>query len=359
MVGGGMGGSHRNEETFPRLATHMGFCKKEDLYLLVKAIVCVQRDYGRRDDRKQSRLKYLVDSWGIERFTQVVEQYYGKTVEPYRPLPKWEFKTYYGWGEQGDGKLYYGVHVQNGRLKGEAKKALRTVIERYELPVSLTPNQDMILCDVDPSWKADIMSTLAAGGVKDISEVDSLDQLAMACPAMPLCGLAIGEAERGLPDINRRMRASLEKIGLKDEAFIVRMTGCPNGCARPYMAEIGFVGDGPSTYQIYLGGSPDQTRLARVFMDKMKVADLEATLEPIFWFFKTRREGDEAFGDFCDRVGFEVLNEYIAAYVPPPTIQVLPKVGLRPEVFAKLQAAAEAKGTTLSDLASDVIDSKL
>jgi len=314
VVGGGMGRSHRNNDTFPALAQPLGYVKKEDIFYAVKAIVCVQRDYGRRDDRKQSRLKYLVHEWGIDKFRSVVEQYFGKKVEEYQPLPDWEFLDYVGWFEQGDGKLCYGIFVENGRLKGEMKKALRTIVDRYEIPVSLTGNQNIILCDLEPSWKEDIMSVLTAAGVKSEEEVDELQRFSMACPALPLCGLAIAEAERGLPDVNVRLRKLLEKVGLGEEHFVVRMTGCPNGCARPYMAEVGFVGDGPNSYQIWLGGCPNQTRLAELFMDRMKIDKLEETFEPFFVYFKEDRKPKETFGDFCARVGFASLKQYAETY---------------------------------------------
>jgi len=179
--------------------------------------------------------------------------------------------------------------TQNGRIKGDAKKALRAVIEKYGIPVTITANQNLILQEIEPGWKQDVLTTLAAGGVKDVAEWDSLERTSMACPALPLCGLAVTEAERGLPDINVRIRALLDKVGLKDETFIIRMTGCPNGCARPYMAELGFVGDGPNSYQIYLGGDPNQTRLAELYADRVKVKDLETFLEPIFVYFKSNR----------------------------------------------------------------------
>lgn len=212
-----------------------------------------QRDYGRRDDRRQARLKYLVHEWGIDRFRSVTEQYFGKKFGEFKPLPRWEFKDYLGWGEQGDGKLWYGIYVQNGRIKGDAKKALRAVIEKYGIPVTITANQNLILREIEPAWKADILAALSAGGVKDVEEWDSIERTSMACPALPLCGLAVTEAERGLPDINVRIRALLTRLGMPDETFIVRMTGCPNGCARPYMAELGFVGDGPNSYQVGCG----------------------------------------------------------------------------------------------------------
>jgi len=316
VVGGGMGRSHRNASTFPRLAEALGYVDKDDIFHVVKAIVATQRDYGRRDDRKLSRLKYLIEDWGIDKFRLVVEQYFGKKIQPFRPLPAWEFKDYLGWMEQGDGKLAYGVFVQNGRLKGEAKKALRTVIERYKLPVIITANQNLVLAEIDPSWKSDILTTLGNAGVRDVIDIDGIDRLSMACPALPLCGLAISEAERGLPDINLRIRSLLSRLGFDDsEQFVVRMTGCPNGCSRPYMAELGFVGDGPNSYQLWLGGTPTQTRLAEPFQERMKVQDLEKTLEPIFYYYKQRRRAGESLGDFTARIGFEDLRSYAQSYL--------------------------------------------
>ena len=199
----------------------------------MKAIVACQRDYGRRDDRKQARLKYLISEWGIDKFRAVTEQYLGKKFQEFKPLPAWEFLDYLGWDEQGDGNLFYGCLIQNGRLKGEMKAALRSVIEEYNLSVRLTPNQNIILCDIQPAWKSAIESTLRGVGIVPPAEVDSLDRFSMACPALPLCGLAIGEAERGLPDVSTRVRAMLDRLGLEGETIVMRMTGCPNGCAPP------------------------------------------------------------------------------------------------------------------------------
>eukprot|EP00239_Pterosperma_sp_CCMP1384_P005938 CAMPEP_0197855808 /NCGR_PEP_ID=MMETSP1438-20131217/27311_1 /TAXON_ID=1461541 /ORGANISM="Pterosperma sp., Strain CCMP1384" /LENGTH=676 /DNA_ID=CAMNT_0043471047 /DNA_START=58 /DNA_END=2088 /DNA_ORIENTATION=+ len=354
-VGGGMGRTHRNADTFPYLAESLGFVAKDDLFYAVKAVVACQRDYGRRDDRKQARLKYLIATWGIDKFRTVTEQYFGKSFQAEAPLPAWEMKTYLGWMDQGDGKEAYGISVMNGRLKGAQKMALRQVIERYELPVRLTGNQDIILCDIAPAWKQDIVDTLSKAGVVHTEDVDGIFQKSIACPAMPLCGLAIGEAERGLPQINTRLRAVMNKCGLKDLSPVIRMTGCPNGCARPYMAEIGFVADGPNSYQIWLAGCPAQTRLAQEYCMKMKVADLEKFFEPLFYFYKTRSADGEAFGDFCNRVGLDVLKKYQEVYVPPPTIKRLPRVMVEEEAFEALKAAAEEKGTTLSELASKAI----
>ncbi|KAL8129346.1 hypothetical protein V2J09_018501 [Rumex salicifolius] len=281
-VGGGMGRTHRLETTFPRLADPLGYVPKEDILYAIKAIVVTQRENGRRDDRKYSRMKYLLDSWGIDKFRSVVEQYYGKKFEPFQDLPEWEFESYLGWHEQGDGRLYYGLHVDSGRVKGVMKKTLREVIEKYNLNVRITPNQNIILCDIRKSWKRPITTVLAQAGLLQPRYVDPLNITAMACPAFPLCPLAITEAERGIPDILKRVRAVFEKVGLKyNESIVVRITGCPNGCARPYMAELGLVGDGPTSYQIWLGGTPNQSTLAKCFMNKVKLDDLEKWEGPI------------------------------------------------------------------------------
>jgi len=349
---------------------------KSHIFYAVKAICCAQRDYGRRDDRKQSRLKYLIHSWGVEKFKSVVEQYMGRAFEPLADLPPFEMPTYHGWNEQGDGKLWYGVHVVNGRLRGDAKKALRQVIERYELPVRLTANQDLLLTDIDPAWKSDILATLSAGGVKDASELDAIDATSIACPALPLCGLAITEAERGLPDVNRRLRDTMNRVGLpNDESVLIRMTGCPNGCARPYMAELGFVGDGPSSYQIWLGGTSDLTTLSKPFADRVKEADVETFFEPIFHAFKTGRQANERFGTWVNRVGFESIKKAQEEYeglpaaaaaavaapaaaapaVAPVAAGRLPRVMIEREAFEALKAYAEKHNTTLTDAATAAI----
>ncbi|XP_008786139.3 sulfite reductase [ferredoxin], chloroplastic-like [Phoenix dactylifera] len=311
-VGGGMGRTLRVETTFPCLGQPLGYVPKEDILYAVKAIVVTQRENGRRDDRKYSRMKYLVNEWGIEKFRSVVEQYYGKKFETFRELPEWEFKSYVGWHEQGDGAMFCGLHVDNGRIGGIVKKTLREIIENYNLNVRLTPNQNIILCDIDHSWKEAITMALTEAGLLDPTYVDPLNITAMACPALPLCPLAITEAERGIPSILKRVRAVFDKVGIKhDESVVIRVTGCPNGCARPYMAELGFVGDGPNSYQIWLGGTPNQTTLAKCFMNKVKIQDLEKVLEPLFYNWKVKRLESEPFGVFTGRTGFEKLQEMV------------------------------------------------
>ncbi|KAG0613339.1 hypothetical protein M758_6G095600 [Ceratodon purpureus] len=355
-VGGGMGRGHRMEHTFPRLADPLGYVDKDDILYVVKAIVATQRDYGRRDDRRMSRMKYVVQEWGIHKFKTVVEQYFGKHIQPFKELPPFQFQSYLGWHEQGDGSLFFGLHVENGRIKGEAKKALREVIEKYKLDVHITPNQNLILCDIRPSWKPRIAKTLANVGLLAPRLVDSLNITAMACPALPLCPLAIAEAERGAPDILKRIRTMFDKVGLKSsESVVVRITGCPNGCARPYMAEIGLVGDGPNSYQVWLAGSPNGTRLAETFMEKVKLDKMESALEPLFYMWKTERLEKENFGDFVFRQGFTACKTYIENYQGPRKAVRRSGLFLDADIHANLTKHAAEQGMTVGKFASKVL----
>ena len=205
---------------------------QKDIFHAIKAIVATQRDYGRRDDRKQARLKYLVSEWGINKFRGVVEQYFGKKFEPFKPLPAWEFKDYLGWGKQGDGSLFYGCWIQNGRLKGDMKATLRRVIEEYNLSVRLTPNQNLILCGVQPAWKEAVENALRGVGIVPPAELDTLDPLRDGLPrAGRSAASRLGRRSEGCRMSASAMRVLLDRMGLPDETIVMRMTGCPNGCA--------------------------------------------------------------------------------------------------------------------------------
>ncbi len=321
LAGGGLGRTHRKEETFARSADEIGYVSKEDVFDLVKAVVATQRDYGDRVNRRHARMKYLINDWGVAKFTAQLEEYFGKKLEAFKPLPEWKYEDYLGWHEQGDGKLFIGISVENGRVKNEGnfklKEALKTVIEKYELPTRLTPNHNIILYEIDPQWQEDISQIFINHGIEINPEnVNHLTRYSMACPALPTCGLATTESERILPSILERIDALLAQLNMAEETFVIRMTGCPNGCARPYMAELGFVGDSPNVYQIWLAGCPNQTRLARVYVDKLNIANLEKFLEPLLVFFRDNKENDETFGDFCHRVGFDNLRGFADKYKP-------------------------------------------
>lgn len=315
LVGGGMGRTHNKEETFARLSDTLGYVDKDDLYDLLKAIVATQRDYGDRFNRRHSRMKYLIHDWGLAKFKAQVESYFGKSIAPFRELPPWEYQDYLGWNEQGDGKLFLGISVTNGRVKDkdhcQLKTALRKIIERFNLPMRLTPNHNIILYEIEPSQKAVVEQLLIRHGVQlNPKAIDPLVRYSMACPALPLCGLAVTESERAMPTILTRIRVLLKQLGMGNEKLVIRMTGCPNGCARPYMAELGFVGSAPNTYQIWLGGTPDQTNLARPYVQKLSIDRLEEFLIPLLVYFKCQREPGESFGVFCNRVGFDELRRF-------------------------------------------------
>ncbi|HEY9654852.1 MAG TPA: sulfite reductase, ferredoxin dependent, partial [Crinalium sp.] len=378
FVGGGLGRTHNKEETFPRIADPIGYVAKADVYDLMKAILATQRDYGDRSDRRHARMKYLIEDWGVDRFREKVESYFGKSIEPFKPLPEFKYFDFLGWHEQGDGKLFVGISIQNGRVKDDEslqlKTALRELVQTFNLPMLLTPSQDAILYDIDPAQKAQIQAVLTRCGIKGETEIDPLVRYSMACPALPTCGLATAESERAIPSILDRIRALLNKVGLEQEHFIIRMTGCPNGCARPYLAELGFVGNGPDTYQIWLGAAPNQTRLAQVYLEKLHINELETAFEPIFVYFKQSRQPGESFGDFCDRVGLESIHQYVAQYQPetvaaatiepvttdqPSMLKTASKarrrITIQEEVYTRLQEAALREGQPASQLANAAI----
>jgi len=331
MVGGGLGRTHKKETTFARAASHLGFVKKEDFFEAMKAILAVQRDHGNREVRASARLKYLVHALGIDEFRSLTEKYYGKKIEPWAELPPWKLVDWMGWHEQGDGKWMLGVNVEQGRVRDTPTVALKTVlrllVDTFNLPMTLTPHQSIVLRDILPEHKESVVTLLELHGVKMIDDVDRITRNSIACPAFPLCGLAMAEAERVQPEINARFVALLDKMGLEDTKFITRTTGCPNGCARPYMAEIALVGSGPKMYQLWLGGSPRLDRLATATdIFKMKFDDLEKTCEPIFAMYKSERSAGEGFGDWADRTGWEAIKEFSATYTPGDWEKMTPKV---------------------------------
>ncbi|MEG3439337.1 sulfite reductase, ferredoxin dependent [Pannus brasiliensis CCIBt3594] len=371
LAGGGLGRTHNKEDTFPRMADPIGYVAREDVYDLVKAIVATQRDYGNRSDRRHARMKYLLEDWGVEKFKHTVEGYFGKEIEPFKLLPDWKYEDYLGWNDQGDGKFFLGISVENGRVKDEGtfrlKSALKTIVERLQLPIRLTPNHNILLYEIEPDDKEAIDSLLREYGViTNPTEIDPLTRYSMACPALPTCGLAVTESERILPSVIDRIRALLNRLGLEKEEFVIRMTGCPNGCARPYMAELGFVGSAPESYQLWLGGNADQTRLAKAYIDKMSIDDLETVLEPIFVLFRKEKQENETFGEFCHRIGFTALQEFSATYTPDmsDTPADKPKrvrknqnrVSVPDEMFVRLKQAAETEKRPMNQIINEALE---
>jgi sulfite reductase (ferredoxin) len=367
FAGGGLGRTHNKEETFARAADAIGYVAKADVYNLVKAIVATQRDYGDRTNRRHARLKYLINDWGVEKFRSSVEKYFGKTIEPSQPLPEFKYQDFLGWHKQGDGKLFLGISIDNGRVKDEGsfqlKTALREIVQQFNLPIRLTPSQNLLLYEIAPAQKSAIEAILHRCGITtNPKEIEPLVRYAMACPALPTCGLAITESERAIPGILERIRALLNKLGLKKEHFVIRMTGCPNGCARPYMAELGFVGSATESYQVWLGGSPNQTRLAQAYTERVHHNDLEQFLEPIFLFFKKSRQKGESFGDFCARVGFDAIREFTDNYQTMANRRKNTgghRITVRDEIYNQLKANAEAQGKSMTDVLDEALKAYL
>ncbi len=361
FAGGGMGRTHNKEETFARLADEIGYVAKADVYDLVKAVVATQRDYGDRTNRRHARMKYLINDWGVAKFKAQVEQYFGKAIAPAKTLPTWQYFDYLGWHQQGDGKLFFGLSVENGRVKDAGdfrlKTALRTVVEEFNLPMRLTANHNIIFYEIDPAWRDRINAIWQQHGiVSNPAEIAPLHRTAMACPALPLCGLAVSESERVLPSMVDRIQVLLKQLGLGDETFVIRMTGCPNGCARPYMAELGFVGIAPGAYQIWLGGNPNQTCLAEPYAQKVLEQDLETFLEPLLVCFRDRRQTGESFGEFCHRIGFDELRAFAVSYEPKAkSRRIRYRVGLHDHTYATLKAAAAERGISMTQLVADAL----
>jgi sulfite reductase (ferredoxin) len=313
LVGGGMGVTPSVKKTFPALAKPMAYIAPDQVLGVAEAVVKVQRDFGNRGDRKNARLKYLIANWGVEAFKARVEEYYGRPLPAALPVDVTGVDDHIGWHEQGDGNWFLGVNIENGRIKDEAdlriKTGLRAVLNKYGMEVRITALQALILCDIKPEHRADVDSILAAHGIKRADELTLLRRYSMACPAWPTCGLAVTESERALPGILDQMEVELSKFGLLSERIAVHMTGCPNGCARPYTPDIGIVGKAAGEkYSLFLGGNAEGTRLAFLYDDFVPGPEIALRLSPVFAFYKSQRSNGESFGDFCHRTGKEAID---------------------------------------------------
>jgi sulfite reductase (NADPH) hemoprotein beta-component len=302
-VGGGMGRSHGNVQTYPRLADVIGFFTPDKLVDVAKAVLTIHRDFGDRTDRKHARLKYVVAERGVDFMRTEVNRRTGITLAPAKPCKFTTTADLLGWHKAVDGKWFLTLFVETGRVKGAQKTALRQIAGKFsDIEFRLTANQNVILANVTESEKTGIGLILSQNGVKTENQAGILHAASMACPALPTCGLALAESERMLPGLIDRLEKLCADLGLGSEEIIIRSTGCPNGCSRPYTAEIGFVGKAPGRYQVWLGGDASGTRLNRVWKDVMKDADIENELRPVLARFAKERNANERFGDWCDRV---------------------------------------------------------
>jgi len=306
-IGGGMGRSHNQEATFPRLADVVGFIPADKTVAIAKAALTIHRDYGDRNNRKHARLKYVVAEKGLEWIREELNRRAEITMEDARPYEFTSTGDLYGWHRAVDDKLFLTSYVETGRIKNvqghTQKTAFRQVAEQFpHVEFRLSANQNVIIANVPETDRAAITALLATHGVKVDNQASILHSASMACPSLPTCGLGLAESERMLPGLINRIEKLGGSLGLGNEEIIIRSTGCPNGCARPYMAEMAFVGKAPGRYQFWLGGNASGTRLNRVYKEMIKEVEIEAELTPLFERWKAERTEGERFGDFSARV---------------------------------------------------------
>tara|TARA_R110002096_G_scaffold16106_49_gene55338 strand:- start:6749 stop:8548 length:1800 start_codon:yes stop_codon:yes gene_type:complete len=333
LAGGSMGTTPSDPRCFPALAKRLAFVTPEQVAVVASAIVLVQRDHGDRSDRRQARMKYLIHRWGLERFREAVvgrleeaaatigadpSQIPDGLAEPH-PDDVRSAPDHLGWHEQGDGNRFLGIPIENGRIKDEdnmrLKKGLREIFTRFEFGARITAQQNLLIADIPPSQCREVQTILSDHGINTTDDLKPLRRRAFACPALPTCGLALTESERVLPRLVGQLQTILDDLKMGDLELDLRMTGCPNGCARPYNAEIGLVGSGHNPksgqgkYTVFLGGSPLGNRLNSVFREKVLFDEIPPLLRPILQHFADHRNSDESFGDFCHRLGLEQLRD--------------------------------------------------
>ncbi|PSL42959.1 sulfite reductase (NADPH) beta subunit [Salsuginibacillus halophilus] len=306
-VGGGLGMTHGDTETYPQLGRVIGFCRPEDVNDVGEKILTIQRDYGNRSVRKNARFKYTVDRLGADVVLQELNERLGFSLEPARD---YSFETNgdrYGW-VKGDGKWHFNLYIPNGRVKdteeAQSMTGLREIAKIHNGEFRLTPNQNVIIAGVSQRKKAEINKLLSFYGLTDGTHNSALRQSSMACVAFPTCGLAMAEAERYLPVLIDKLEDVIHEAGLNDEAINIRMTGCPNSCARPTLGEIGFIGKGPGKYNMYLGASHNGDRLNKLYRENIDETEILAELTPMLRNYAKERQPKEAFGDYVIRAGY-------------------------------------------------------
>ncbi|HEX9784978.1 MAG TPA: NADPH-dependent assimilatory sulfite reductase hemoprotein subunit [Opitutaceae bacterium] len=306
-VGGGLGMSHGNAATFPRMADVIGFITPDLVNAVGGAVIATQRDFGDRTNRRHARLKYTIEDRGIEWFKDEVEKRAGITLAPARPFAFNTIQDPFGWQRCADGTWFYGLHILSGRIKNvegwPMKKAIREIAEIHKGDFRLTPSQNLTISGVSDEEKPRLEAILARHDLDRENERTGLRLNALSCVALPTCGLALAEAERQLPSMLADLEHVILDAGLGDVPISIRMTGCPNGCARPYLAEIGLVGRAPGKYNLYLGAKYDGTRLNTLVAESLTPPQILEQLEPLLRRFAGERTNGESFGDFCHRVG--------------------------------------------------------
>ncbi|MBF0840882.1 NADPH-dependent assimilatory sulfite reductase hemoprotein subunit [Staphylococcus lentus] len=303
-VGGGMGMKHGNTDTYPQVGRLLGYIDKDKAVEVSEAILTIQRDYGNRTNRLNARFKYTVDKYGVDWIRNELNNRLGWEIEEVKPFEFEHNGDRYGWTE-GSGKWHFTLFVQNGRVKDtkdyQLKTALRKIAEIHDGDLRLTPNQNLIIANVDKSNKDNIQKIIDEYGITDGEHYTGLRRNSMACVAFPTCGLAMAESERYLPTLINKIEGLLDEAGLNEEEITIRMTGCPNGCARPALAEIAFIGKAPGKYNMYLGGGFAGDRLNKLFKENIGEDEILESLKPILIQYGKEKDEGEHFGDFVIR----------------------------------------------------------
>ncbi|MDO9425766.1 MAG: NADPH-dependent assimilatory sulfite reductase hemoprotein subunit [Methylobacterium sp.] len=306
-VGGGMGMTHGETDTFPRTADVMCFVAPEDALKTAEAVMTVQRDWGNRKVRKNARLKYTIERYGLSAFRAEVEKRVGKPLADPKPYTFTNNGDRYGWTEGDDGRHHLTLYVASGRIKDyengpQLLTGLRKIAEIHEGDFRLTGNQNVIIANVPSDKRAEIEALVDQHGM--MKGASALRRNSMACVALPTCGLALAESERYLPDLMTELETSLASHGLAEDEITIRMTGCPNGCARPFIAEIGLVGRGPERYHLYLGAAFDGSRLGKLYGEDVTASEIKTILDPLFAAYAKNKQPGERFGDYLIRDGY-------------------------------------------------------
>ncbi|MDA7822247.1 NADPH-dependent assimilatory sulfite reductase hemoprotein subunit [Opitutales bacterium] len=313
LVGGGLGMTHGKTATYPRLADVIGFCSPEQVVQVAEEVVKIQRDFGDRSDRRHARMKYTVDDRGADWILGELNRRLGWSLEKSRDFTFDSTTDRYGWSEDADGKWAYGLFVEGGRLRDEegsrGRVALRKIAEEIPCQFRLTANQNVIIARVDASDKQRMEDILRSNGLVLPEDLSGIRLNSIACTALPTCSLALAESERYLPQLVDELESIIDGLGLRNESIAIRSTGCPNGCGRPYLGEIGLVGKAPGKYNLYLGAGLDGTRLNKLYRPAITHEEIVSELRPVLEDFAANRSSEERFGDFCIRKGY--VNETV------------------------------------------------
>jgi sulfite reductase (ferredoxin) len=311
LVGGGLGRAYANPDTFARLADPMTFVTYDEVEEVIAAVLVTYRELGDRTERKRARMKYVVADMGFEQFRKEIEVRLGRELREPLPLPEhFDADDHLGWKTRGDGTHQVGVRVSAGRVRDDEggtrlRAALRSIALRHPVTFFLTPQQDIVISNIPEGARGDVEEILRSNHVRPDAELGNVERTALSCPALPTCGQALTEAERRLPELVGNIEGALATRQLGRRALQLRMTGCPNGCARPAVAEVGIVGRTKSTYDVYVGGGPRGDRLATLYREKVPFDEIAVVLGPLFDRWEVEGDDDESFGDFISRVGVE------------------------------------------------------